>query len=195
MYEFFRGIVSEIRPPFVTLDVGGIGYRFSVPQSTLTALPHQGEVTLYAHLYVREDQLALYGFSNREERSVFERLISVSGVGPQIGLQIISTFKPEELQEAILKEDFAKIARVKGIGPKLARRIVLELKGLVSELYGPETKTTGEGLPPSHEQALAALQKLGYPRKSAARAIEEATTDGSEDLKTEDLVRAALRIL
>jgi Holliday junction DNA helicase RuvA len=198
MYEHIRGTLVTASYPHVVLETGGVGYRFRVPLSTHSRLPASGEVRLLCHLHVREDELTFFGFLTEEERSLFEKLLQVGGVGPGTALQVLSTFSPQELQESILKEDFARIGRVKGIGPKLARRIVLELKGLVRELYGGDGEVFGKSLGPAEGEALAALQKLGYPRRAAARALEETLLSRGDDkgpAPSEELVLDALRRL
>lgn len=130
MIKSLRGILLESDYSQVEIDVCGVGYGVGISASTAVALPPVGEeVRLYTYLQVRDDAMQLYGFATKEERSVFERLIGVSGIGPKMALSVLSTFKPEELTQVIMNEDDKRMSSVPGVGKKTAQRIILELKG------------------------------------------------------------------
>jgi Holliday junction DNA helicase RuvA len=120
-------------PTAVVIDVGGVGFKVAMPTSSLVALPAEGdEVTVHTHLYVREDELSLYGFESAEEKSLFEQLITVSGVGPKVALSVLSAFTPDTFADALAHEDLALLSSVPGIGKKTAQRMILDLKDRLS---------------------------------------------------------------
>src|SRR5262245_51550489 len=131
MYEFFRGTVAERSPAHVVLDVGGIGFRLEVPASTSERVREaeaRGPVKLLAYLQVREDALRLYGFATAAERRMFEQLLTIKGIGPAIALNILSGSTIPDIVRAIKVGDFRFLDRIKGVGKKLAERVVLELR-------------------------------------------------------------------
>jgi len=127
------GRVAAKMPTAVVIDVGGVGFKVAMPTSSLVALPAEGdEVTVHTHLYVREDELSLYGFESAEEKSLFEQLITVSGVGPKVALSVLSAFTPDTFADALAHEDLALLSSVPGIGKKTAQRMILDLKDRLS---------------------------------------------------------------
>jgi Holliday junction DNA helicase RuvA len=178
-----RGKVVARRLDGVVLDVGGVGYLVQTTRRALSKAHGGGEVTLDTYLHVREDALQLYGFAESAERELFERLLSVAGVGPKVALAILSSSTPTELRRAIALEDTTRFVAIPGIGRKTAQRVVLELK----EKLGP-TEGVGE---PSGQELVArdALVELGYSVAEAERAL--AGTDPG--LAPEERVRQALR--
>jgi len=173
-------------PPQVLLDVGGVGYEIDVPMSTFYNLPATGDpVTLHTHLLVREDAHVLYGFATLEERSVFRKLIRISGVGARTALSVLSGLSVAELAQAVTLQDTARLTKVPGIGKKTAERLLLELKGKLADTLPAEAKT-GTG-----NDVLNALLGLGYSEKEAQNAVKGlpaglAVTEG---------IRAALKAL
>jgi Holliday junction DNA helicase RuvA len=169
----------------LVLDVGGVGYLVSATRSALRKARQADEVTLETYLHVREDTMQLYGFSEAEERELFEHLLSVSGVGPKVALSIVSGSSPAELRHAIAVEDTARFQAIPGIGKKTAQRVVLELKEkLGAEAVGAPVSTGKEDV-----LAREALLELGYSIAEAERALSE--TD--PDLPPEERVRRALQ--
>jgi holliday junction DNA helicase RuvA len=172
-------------PPQVLLDVAGVGYEIDVPMSTFYNLPATGEaVTLHTHLIVREDAHVLYGFASLEERSVFRKLIRISGVGARTALSVLSGLSVADLAQAVTLQDTARLTKVPGIGKKTAERLLLELKGKISEV---ETKPASG----SSSDVVNALIGLGYSEKEALNAVKGlppglALTEG---------IRAALKAL
>lgn len=189
------GILVESRPDRALLDVGGVGYEVSIPLGTYTALPKAGErATLHVHTHVREDALLLFGFATREERSLFERLLSVSGIGPRVALTVLSGLPLTELVAAIVAQDARRLATIPGIGRKLAERLGLELKEKLADL-APGAPATGAVERSSvSEDAVAALQNLGYRPAQAEAAVTAAAREADAgDLSA--LLQAALRSL
>lgn len=133
MIARLTGRVAAKMPTAVVIDVGGVGFKVAMPTSSLVALPAEGdEVTVHTHLYVREDELSLYGFESAEEKSLFEQLITVSGVGPKVALSVLSAFTPDTFADALAHEDLALLSSVPGIGKKTAQRMILDLKDRLS---------------------------------------------------------------
>jgi len=196
MIGFLRGRVLLRGDDHILLLVGDIGFRVYVSNATLAALG-EGEVELYTYLHVREDGMALYGFPSRQEFSTFELLLTVSGVGPKVALGVLSTMSPEEFHRVVAYEDVKSLTRVPGVGPKMAKRLIFELKDRVGELrVGPgETSTTTPELKGPVEEALQALEALGYRKTEAAGALERVLAEGGEVGEPGELVRAALKIL
>lgn len=193
MYAFLRGRVVERKPTEVTVDVGGIGYRVRVPVGTPDRLSFSGEALLHVHLVVREDDLSLYGFATPLEREVFRKLMRVSGVGPQTALAVLSGGTVPELVGALKKQDVAWFKRVRGVGPRLAQRLVVEL---ADEKWPAEAAAAeGSGAPDLMSDAVAALISLGFDRPASEKRVRKALADaGSGKPPTlEQLVRIALK--
>ena len=191
---------------FAVVDVGGVGYRLQIPLSTSEALSAGEEACLYTHLVVREDDLRLYGFASRDERDVFVLLLSVPGGGPATALEALSIFSSSELLIALSTGDLAVIRQIKGVGKKLAERMVLELKERAA-LLGPRlasgaaaaTAGRAAGGESVHavSEAVKALIEIGYPRRSAeervAAVYRKVRSDDGPAPTVEDLIRGASR--
>jgi Holliday junction DNA helicase RuvA len=175
----------------VILTAGGVGYEVTVPLGVMERLPGVGEsTTLATELVVREDGWALYGFLEEAERRLFQRITTVNGVSPRIGVAFLSTLGVERGARAIRQKDVATLSTVSGIGRKLAERLALELSDKLGELVGGEPAPVGGPA----AAALAALERLGYATTEAERAVRQVLTgDGAAD--TETLVRKALGLL
>lgn len=180
--------------------VGGIIFAVAATLPTLSQLAINAEVTLHTHLIVREDDLALYGFSTAEERDLFTTLINVSGVGPRLGLAMLSTHTPESLCRAILAEDADRLARTPGIGKKLAQRLILELKAPITKLMAGMPLGLSEAGSPEHlavdtrqQDAVDALTGLGYSVSEAQAAIRQ--SPDAATLTLDELIVRALRVL
>jgi len=184
-----RGKLAEKEPARVVIDVGGVGYEVFIPTTTFTAMPNAGaEVSLDIHTHVREDALLLYGFSSRQERRVFERLISISGIGPKLAVTILSGGSVEGLVGAIRRGDLARLTSIPGVGKKTAERIVVELKDKLKEFTEEPAKPVVE------TDVLSALENLGYSRPMAEAAVRRAA-NGDEDAAFDVLFKRALQIL
>lgn len=189
MIARLRGKLAEKEPARVVIDVGGVGYEVFIPTTTFTAMPNAGaEVSLDIHTHVREDALSLYGFSSRQERRVFERLISISGIGPKLAVTILSGGSVEGLVGAIRRGDLARLTSIPGVGKKTAERIVVELKDKLKEFTEEPAKPVVE------TDVLSALENLGYSRPMAEAAVRRAA-NGDEDAAFDVLFKRALQIL
>ncbi|MBX5449282.1 Holliday junction branch migration protein RuvA [Thermogemmatispora sp.] len=190
MIASIHGILEAQREDHLIIRVGGFGLRVFVPASTRNRFSTPGsEVSLYTHLHVREDGLALYGFAEEAERDMFELLIGVSGVGPKVALALLSVLDAPTFYRAIAQEDVQLLARAPGVGKKLAARLVLELKGKVPAV-APGTPTTG-GI--RRSEVLEALVGLGYSPAAAQAAIARLPQD--QNLTLEEQITLALRSL
>jgi holliday junction DNA helicase RuvA len=190
-----RGRLLEKQPNRITVDVGGVGYDVSVPLSTFYGLGEPGvEIALRIHTHVREDAIALFGFTTRLEQELFERLISVSGIGPKVGLAVLSGIEPQDLIRAIERGDLARLTRIPGVGKKTSERIVLELKDRLPRQ--PPASVPADAAPePSalRDDVLSALMNLGYHRPLAEKAVETAVASAGGDF--ERTLKQALREL
>jgi len=180
----YRGVDSII------INVGGIGFRAYVPGSTLSQLGAAGDkLSLYTHLHVREDNIALYGFASEEELALFKNFISISGIGPKTALSLLSALDPEQLAMAITSGNVDIISQVRGIGKKMANRLVIELRSKLEK----EWKEAALPLAPENADALTALTSLGYSLREATQAIS--SIPDSAELSLEEKVRLALQQL
>jgi Holliday junction DNA helicase RuvA len=191
MIASLHGEVTVITSNAAVIEVAGIGYRVHAGPSTLATLKVGEQVRIHTHQLVREDVLALYGFRNPEELGFFELIITVSGVGPKVGLAIVSSRPVADLELAILQGDAAVLTAVSGVGKRLAGRIVLELKEKVaaagSTVAGSDAGSAGE--------VVAALEALGYSSREGREAALEAVARLDADASLEERVKAALQSL
>lgn len=195
MYAYLQGTVAEKGQNELVIDVGGVGYLLSCSMTTLQETPQVGgSMKVYTYFSVREDAMELFGFASREEKAMFTRLLSVSGVGPKMALSILGSMPLRDLTLAIVTGDTAALSRAPGVGKKTAQRLALELKEKVEQSDLAYTPTLSGPSAPLREdaaaEALAALQALGYTPAEAARAMEQVR--GQSDSANE-LVRLALR--
>lgn len=195
MIALLRGNLVEKSPSRLIVDVGGVGYDVLVPLSTFYVLGDPGAtVSLRIHTHVREESLALYGFATPLEQELFERLISISGVGPKLALAVLSGIEPAELIKAIRLQDVARLTAIPGIGKKTAERIGLELKDRLPAAL--QTSGAPEAPAPPGDQLradlLSALLNLGYQRAVAEKAIDT-TTKGGADVGFEQALKDVLR--
>ena len=197
MYEYLSGEVIRIFADSVTLDVAGVGYGLKSPSATLSKLREGSSARLFLSHRIRDDQMHFYGFSQPEERDLFERLCQVSGVGPASALALLSHIEPDQFKSAVLEGESGVLEKVKGIGKKTAQRIVLDLRGalekedLVASAGSPATVGVPEG--PAAD-AVRALQVLGFPLNEAQDRVRRAIAESPDPgLVAEDLVRLASR--
>jgi Holliday junction DNA helicase RuvA len=197
MIAHLRGRLLEKQPNRVIVDVNGVGYDEHVPLSTYYEMAEPGEeIALRIHTHVREDALLLYGFATPLELQIFERLISVSGIGPKLALAVLSGIEPNELVSAIRTANVARLTGIPGIGKKIAERIGLELKDkmasfVAAEMATSHTTAAGETL---RDDVLSALMNLGYHRPLAERAVDSAIKKSSGS-SFESVLKHALREL
>ena len=196
MIATLHGVLTEKNPSRLVIDVGGVGYEVNVPLSTFYALGEMGaEVDLRIHTHVRQETLSLFGFATRLEVDLFERLITISGVGPRLALAVLSGLEPPELLRAIQNSDIVRLQGIPGVGKKTAERISLELKDKLPANAADEGVTTDpandtEGI---RNDVMSALLNLGYHRPLAERAVNEVLTDKLGTF--EEALRQALREL
>jgi len=192
MIAHLRGRLLSKQPQQAIVEAAGVGYDVAVSVSTYTSLPAEGaEVALHIHTQVREDTLALYGFLDRNDKRIFERLITVSGVGPKLAITIQSGLPTDRLVAALRAQDHATLTRIPGVGKKLSERLVVELKDKLEDMAVAAPAVAAAG--PAAEDVLSALVNLGYQRPSAQKAIEAAVAkDKSVGEHFDALFRAAL---
>jgi Holliday junction DNA helicase RuvA len=199
MIAHIQGFLHFKSPEYLVIDVDGIGYQVHVPLSTFYDLPQLGStVSLHIHTHVREDALQLYGFQSPEEKALFVRLISISGIGPRLAVNILSGISPAELVESLIQNNLARLISIPGVGRKTAERIMVELRDKVSSLVPghdvtePVKATADEAM---IEDALSALLNLGYKKGVAQRAIENARKRLQGEITLESLLKESLRAL
>jgi Holliday junction DNA helicase RuvA len=194
---YLRGKVLRAGADFVVLDVGGVGYMVSVAAATRQKVPAPGgEIEFHIHTQVREDQLALYGFASVEELDLFEMLIQVDGVGPKVGLNILSAASLEVLKSAIMSEDAAPIRRASGVGPRTAAKVIIELKPRLDAVATLEAvpraaQIAGDGAVPKAVEA--ALRNLGFSAQEARTGLE--SVDWKSAPSTQEALAIALKAL
>ncbi len=196
MYAYINGKIADKANNYVVIDNSGIGYKIYMSLAAIEKLPDVGETQkVYTYYHVREDNISLYGFLSNEELRMFELLLSVSGIGAKLALQILSAISPSSFALAVISNDVSKIVKIPGIGSKTAARIVLELK---DKLKTEEAISKNEKIEKAihmddkDNEAITALQVLGYTRKEIEKAIEHIDTENSS---VEEIIRKALAIL
>ena len=197
MYEYITGRLEEISPTDAIVEACGVGYDLLISLSTFSRLQGaQGKnVKLFTCHLVREDDESLYGFADKSERSVFELLISVSGVGPGSARMILSAMTADEVREAVLANDVNKFKSVKGIGLKTAQRVILDLKDKIGKGSGEFTFETSGGVSSAvREEALSALTLLGFAKPAVEKTLDKILKE-QPDCKLEDLIKRALKLL
>ncbi|MHB1745007.1 MAG: Holliday junction branch migration protein RuvA [Acidobacteriaceae bacterium] len=192
MIAHLRGRLLSKTPQTAVVEAAGVGYEVTISIPTFTALPAEGnEVALLVYTHVREDALALFGFTTATEKRLFEKLLSISGIGPKLAITVLSGLPPERLVAAIHSQDHATLTRIPGVGKKTAERIVLELKDKLQELVS--AGATASASTPVSEDVLSALVNLGYQRASAQKGVEAAMARDPEAGKDfETLFRATM---
>lgn len=183
MIAFLKGIVEAKAPTSLYIDVNGIGFEVGMSSTSLSKLPSQGSpVQIYTFMQVRDDGMSLYGFSTIEEKALFEKLISVTGVGPKMALAALSTYTPESLAQMIAEQDVASVQRIPGVGKKTASRIILELKGSLDQgigsLFAADDASAHED--PALALAREALLSMGFTSTEADLALKGAPVGGND---------------
>ena len=188
-----KGILASKQPPWLLIDVGGVGYELQAPMSTVFDLPEIGrEVTLFTHYAVKEDSVALYGFLRENERTLFRTIQKVTGIGAKIALAVLSGASVDEFARLVHSGDIAALTRIPGIGKKTAERIVVELRDCVDGLTLAVPGFGGGGLPRDPvTEATVALQQLGYKPVEVARLVKQAA---QPDDSAEAIIRKALTL-
>ena len=196
MYAYINGKIVDKANNYVVIDNGGIGYKIFMSPSVIEKLPDTGEnLKVYTDYYVREDNIALYGFLSNEELRMFELLLSVSGIGAKSAIQILSSITPSSFALAVISNDVSKIVKIPGIGNKTAARIILELKDKLKTeqtINQNEKITKVIDLEEKDTEAITALQVLGYTRKEISKVLEKIDT---QNLTVEEIIKKALLTL
>ncbi len=196
MISYIEGEISEKNPAYVIINCNGIGYMINISLYTHSKIPESGDLKLYTHLSVREDAFSLYGFISESEKELFKHLISVSGVGPNTARVILSSYSPNEINEAILAGQAEVLQSVKGIGAKTAQRVVVDLKDKLKK----ESDLKEEFFPALNNtirnEALSALVMLGFAKNSAEKVLNKLmNAQEMQNLSAENLVKEALKRL
>ncbi len=188
MIASIKGRIISKKPDGVIVDVGGIGYHVNIPLTSLSSIPEAGEeVFFHTYTYVREDLLQLYGFLTEEEKKVFVTLLGVNGIGPRLGLAVLSGMPVRKFLEAVYNEDVSLLTTIPGLGKKIASRLILELKEKLPKvtIYSKEYSLS--------DDAVSALVNLGYKKSFSERAVEMALRSGANTI--EDIIKEALNYL
>ncbi len=192
MFDYIIGKVISCENGSLILEVGGVGFHLKVPLTTEIYLKPNSQAKVLTQLVIRDDSMKLFGFCTPEERMLFQKLQSISGVGPASALAILSGGPPGDLREAILSEDLSFFKKVKGVGPKTAKRIILELKGYMQNLKIESVSSSHGGI---HKDAIAALLALGFPQALAMEAVDKALHNTQGEISLDDLVRESIKEL
>jgi holliday junction DNA helicase RuvA len=205
MIAHLSGTLLYKQTTTVILDVGGVGYEVTIPLSTFYDLEDAGAVVkLRIYTHVREDALQLYGFKTARERELFQQLISVSGIGPKLGITMLSGMSADEIIVSIRQNNLARLTSIPGVGKKTAERLVIELRDKITALSSPALEEefaaqAGAGAPASEDavrdDALSALINLGYQKAAGEKAITAAIQEGGDVVSVEIILRRALRTL
>lgn len=197
MIAMLTGKIAYRSIDHLIVDVGGVGYRLMIPLSTFYALPEEGEIRLHVHTHVKEDAIHLYGFLTSPEKEMFALLLSVSGIGPRLALNILSNIPAAELKSALWEGNIKRLSAIPGIGKKTAERMVLELREKVQRL-GPLSLPSARpepGQPPANslDDTLSALVNLGYKESQAKKVLE--SMEISAETPLEEILKGALKVL
>lgn len=193
MITHIQGRLVEKTPTEVVIDCNGVGYHINISLHTYSLLPEGENLKLFTFLQVKEDSHTLFGFVEKQERELFKMLISVSGIGANIARTMLSSLAPQQIIHAIASNDVATVQSIKGIGAKTAQRVILDLKDKVLKVYNLDEVSAIESNT-NKEEALSALEVLGFARKSAEKVMEKINKD-TPNATVEDLIKQALKSL
>ena len=194
MIEFVEGDVVELAPTHVVINANGIGYFINISLNTYEAFNSKQKLLVLTHKAIKEDSHTLYGFQDKTEREVFRNLISVSGIGPATARMVLSSLSQHDIIGAIINGNVPLLKSIKGIGPKAAQRMILELKDKMTKLGG-SVKGELTGSSSNHTEALEALTALGFGRSAAEKALLRTSKDLGSGASTEDLIKNSLKLL
>lgn len=204
MYDYIKGIlggkISDSKGYYVTVETGGVGYLFEIMERDFAILPEENEaIKVYAVLLHREDKMSLCGFLKREDRDIFNVLTSVSGVGSKMALTLLNSFEVSDLVGFVLDENYKELTKAKGVGPKLAQKIILELKDKLTSYKTVSTGSKSIGAITANSQnvedAQMVLLSLGYEKDEVSGAINRAMENLEKTASAEDILRNALKVL
>ncbi len=194
MIAHIRGKLTFKSPAYVVVDCNGVGYGMQISLNTYGEIPNDGDVKLLTHLAIKEDSHTLYAFADEEERQLFLQLILVNGVGTNTARMILSSLKPAEIKQAILSGNWSLLKTIKGIGPKTAQRIVIDLQDKLKKTESPDLVQQTQYTNPAFEEALAALIMLGFNKADAEKGLLKVKQQQPQ-ATVEQLVKQALKIL
>ncbi|GMN12005.1 Holliday junction branch migration protein RuvA [Croceitalea sp. MTPC9] len=193
MITHLKGKLVEKNPTYVVVECNGVGYFLNISLHTFSLLPSDESVQLYTHLQVKEDSHTLFGFSDKSEREIFRLLLSVSGIGASTARTMLSSLDPTQVRDAIASGDVATIQAIKGIGAKTAQRVILDLKDKILKVYDID-EVSLQSNNTTKEEALSALEVLGYTRRQSEKVVERILSQDSS-LSVEDIIKSALKNL
>lgn len=193
MIAHIQGKLVEKSPTHVVIDCAGVGYHVNISLHTYSLLPHTDFIKLYAHLQIKEDAHTLFGFVEKSEREIFKLLLSVSGIGASIARTMLSSLDPKQITNAIASGDVVTIQSIKGIGSKTAQRVILDLKDKVLKLFDLDEISVSQSNT-NRDEALSALEVLGFVRKTSERIIEKIVKEDPE-ASVESIIKQALKNL
>lgn len=195
MITYIKGEITFKSPTHIIVETGGIGYHINISLHTYTQIERLERVKILTHLSIKEDSHTLYGFADNGERSLFVHLISVSGIGTNTARVILSSLNPDEVKAAIIGEDLVAFKKVKGVGPKTAKRIILDLKDKIMKEGGAGELTLPALDNTIRDEALSALVALGFPRIQVQKLLNKILKEQSDINNVEDLIKTALKQL
>ncbi len=193
MISYIKGLITFKTPTYVVVEAAGLGYHINISLNTYSKIEKLETVKLLTHLQVREDSHTLYGFAEESERDIFIKLISVSGIGTNTARVLLSSMPPEEVRAAIINEDVMAFKKVKGVGPKTAKRIILDLKDKVLKDSGETTLTVKPVNNTVRDEALQALISLGFNKIAVQKVLNKLLKEQQGLTTVEDLIKAALK--
>ena len=193
MYDYLRGEIAEIAPTYAVIDCGGVGYYVNISLNTYTAIQNLREAKRFVYEAIREDAYTLFGFRDKQEREMFELLISVSGVGPNTARMILSSLTVDDLMSVIASGNSGMLKSVKGIGAKTAQRIIVDLKDKVTGV-GDAAAVAEQGSGEAYDEAVAALIMLGFTRAAVQKTVGKLLRE-QPTLKVEEIIKMALKLL
>jgi Holliday junction DNA helicase RuvA len=192
MFEYINGQLTELSPANAVVEAGSVGYFIQISLNTYSRINGKNTVKLYLHQVVREDAHLLYGFADKGERELFRFLISVSGIGSNTAIMMLSSIQPDEIRKAILEENVNLLKSIKGIGAKTAQRIIIDLKDKIGKSPASDKIVMTASANAAREEALSALVMLGFQKKSVEAELDKIIKSNPE-LKVEQLIKLALK--
>lgn len=194
MFDFISGKTERITPTEIVVNCNGVGYLLHITLNTFEKLKSEKEVKIFAHLVVREDSHTLYGFATISEREMYVKLLAVNGVGPSTARMILSAMSVDDVVSAITNSNIAMLKSIKGIGPKAAQRLVIELQDKLGGI-GSDSAYNLHGSNKEMEEASDALLALGFARPSVSKVLAKITKDSDNNITTEELIKKSLQLL
>lgn len=195
MIAYLDGKITFKSPTYIYVDIGGVAYHVNISLNTFGKIENLEKAKIYTYVHTNDDGQSIYGFFDEEEKEIFGLLISVSGVGPNTGRMILSYMTSAEVKSAIMSENVKALNQVKGVGPKTAKRLILDLKDKVFKLGGDEEKLIVPQDNSLKDEALSALISLGFPKASVEKKIVETLKTHTEIHQVEDLIKSVLKQL